>query len=110
MPYCKRFMLIFVLVCLVPANPCPGVEDKPGQDDSLKKPPQVTDIIQQIPAMTSGNATATALEKMEDEKKKSNAKSEEPEERNGAKGTPLKEFVPSEKIEAGQAVDFPSDI
>ena len=102
-------MLIFVLVCLVPANPCPGVEDRPGQDDALKKPPQATETLQQIPGMTSENATTTAREK-EDEKKKSNAEPEKPEAKNGAKGTPLKEFVPSEKIKADQAVDFPSDI
>ena len=103
-------MLIFVLVCLVPANPCPGVEDRPGQDDALKKPPQATETLQQIPGMTSENATTTARGKKKDEKKKSNAKSEKSDDRNGAKGTPLREFVPSEKIEADQAVDFPSDI
>jgi hypothetical protein len=110
MSYCKRFMLIFVLVCLVPANPCPGVEDRPGQTDPLKKPPQVSETIRQIPGMTSGNATGTARGKKEDERKKSNAEPEKSDDRNGAKGTPLKEFVPSEKIEADQAVDFPSDI
>ena len=39
-----------------------------------------------------------------------NSEPEKSDDRNGAKGTPLKEFVPSEKIEADQAVDFPSDI
>ena len=110
MSHRKRFMLIFILLFFVPANPCPGVEDKPGQDDSLKKPPQATEILQQIPGMTSGKDTATALEKKENEKKKSNAEPEKSDERNGTKGTPLKEFVPSEKIKADQAVDFPADI
>ena len=110
MSHLKSFMLIFLLVCLVPANPCPGVEDKPGQDDYLKKPPQATATIRQIPGMTSGNDKAAAREKKEVERKKSNAEPEKSDDGNGAKGTPLKEFVPSEKIEADQAVDFPSDI
>ena len=110
MPYCKSFMLIFVLFCLVPANPCPGVEDSPGQDDSLKKSQQPTETIRQSPGTTLGTATATSREKMETEKKKSNTEPEKSDDRDGAKGTPLREFVPSEKIEADQAVDFPSDI
>jgi len=110
MSYCKRVMLIFVLVFLVPVNPCPAAEDNPGHDDSLKSPTQATETNLQIPRMTSGNATATAREKKEEEKKKSNAEPEKPGDRNGAKDPPLKEFVPSEKIEADQAVDFPSDI
>ena len=110
MSHRKKFMLIFVLVCLVPANPCLGAEDRPDQDDSLKKLPQATDILQQIPGITSGNDTATAREKKEDEREKTNSEPEKSDDRNGAKGTPFKEFVPSEKIEADQAVDFPSDI
>jgi hypothetical protein len=39
-----------------------------------------------------------------------NAEPEKSDDRNGAKGAPLGEFVPSEKIEANQAVDCPSDI
>jgi hypothetical protein len=59
------------------------------------------------------NETQTAT----DEKKPPSPESKEPEikpreaqESSAAKKKPLKDFKPSEQIEAGQAVDFPYDI
>ena len=71
-----------------------------------KQPNSTTVIVAQNETQTATNDKSTPSS----ESKKSESKTDEKKESTGVEKKPLKDFQPSEKIEAEQAVDFPYDI
>jgi hypothetical protein len=71
-----------------------------------KQPNSYTVIVAQNETQTATNDKSTPSS----ESKEPESKTDEKKESSGVKKKPLKDFSPSEKIEAEQAVDFPYDI
>ena len=71
-----------------------------------KQPNSYTVIVAQNETQTATNDKNAPSS----ESKKPESKTDEKKESTGVKKKPLKDFQPSEKIEAEQAVDFPYDI
>ena len=71
-----------------------------------KQPNSTTVIVAQNETQTATNDKSTPSS----ESKESESKTDEKKESSGVKKKPLKDFQPSERIEAEQAVDFPYDI
>jgi hypothetical protein len=110
----RRKQLIFMLGLSIGAGLCMGVLSIAFCGVSVKSALQNGMAAQQVSFKIAENEGIVSKEKKEQarpfEQKKLTPATDKPKTVSRAKTTPPKKFVPSEKIRADQAVDFPADI
>jgi hypothetical protein len=100
---------------MVLAGPSPGLPDPRRAGEPVPEEPPLLSVKQLNPAYKDqkediGNAAQPGKASEGLGEKKSGSESARGAEEGKTKGSSLDEFVPTEKIPADQAVDFPADI
>ena len=117
MPLRKKNLFIFKVFLTLALSMCPHMGDILDCKELQREVPAGSGPVTQKRVMVSQNEEDKPVEKKtgsSSERRESESETEANPENNdkpsGSKRKPLKHFVPSEKIEPDQAVDFPWDI
>ena len=110
----RSFMLIILLSLMINASLCFGSEYTRIQNITRATATQNTNTPQVVSPEIGKNGETIATEEEEPislpKREKPTSERDKPGTTPGPKRAPLRGFVPSERIPADQAVDFPADI